>query len=273
MNFQKQFPSASLASLVRHYWYFEIGEDELPFSQWSFPYGAFELICYLENPNTMRWLDGGDDFVEPAIFYAGQLTRPFIMTFKKKCTCVGASLCPWAGELLYGIPARQFTDELTPLDMIENDDGFYDRLKMCRGKDALFDCMERYLIERLIKKQQDPMVYAIAKQIINDPTRRALNLGIGTIGLSRRRIEQRFINSTGLSMGAFTRKIRFQRAVHLLKEAQSYLSLTAIGLQAGYYDQAHFISDFKSFSGLSPGNFQARATRLNDFLKTVMPVN
>ncbi len=270
MIFQKKYPVAALSHFVRYYWYFEIGEDEVPCSQLSFPYGAFELICYLENPNTMQWVGSESEFFEPAIFYAGQLTKPFIMSFTKKCTCVGASLYPWAGDHLYNIPAGEFTNQLAPLDNLEIDTGIYDQLKFCADKNALFDCLERYLLKKLSKKQNDPLVYSIARQIINNPTRQLLNLKISTLGLSRRRIEQRFINSTGLSMGAFTRKVRFQKAVHLLKEKHAGINLTTIGLQAGYYDQAHFISDFKAFSGLSPKNFRAQTTELKDFLKTLV---
>lgn len=273
MKFRKKYPVAALASLVRYYWYFEIDEAELPFSQLSFPYGAFELICYLENPNMIRWVGAVDEFPEPAIFYAGQLTKPFIMTFNKKCKCVGASLYPWAGDLLYNIPSNEFTDELVSLDNMEDDTAFYEQLKLCTDKNSLFSCLEGYLLKRFLKKQVDPLVYSIAKDIINSPTRAALNISISSIGLSRRRIEQRFINSTGLSMGGFTRKVRFQKAVHLLKEQRPDSNLTRIGLQAGYYDQAHFISDFKAFSGLSPKDFRCQTTELNNFLKTLVLVN
>jgi AraC-like DNA-binding protein len=273
MKFHKKYPAAALSPFVRYYWYFEIADEELPFSQLSFPYGAFELICYLENPNTMRWLGAADEFFEPSIFYAGQLTKPYIMSFNKKCTCVGASLYPWAGHHLYNTPADEFTNELVPLDLLERDGGFYDRLKLCPDENGLFDCLERYLLERLLKKQNDQMVCSIANRIINNPTREGLNGYITSVGLSRRRMEQRFINSTGLSMGAFTRKVRFQKAVHLLTAQCPGLSLTDIGLRAGYYDQAHFINDFKAFSGLSPKSFRVETGNLNDFLKSLVLVN
>lgn len=270
MKFQKKYPAAALASFVRHYWYFEIGEDELPFSQLSFPYGAFELICYLQNPNAMRWIGSENDFIEPAIFYAGQLTRPFVMTFNKKCVCIGASLQPWAGNLLYGIPSGEFTNELVPLDELETDNGFYERLKSCPDKEALFNCLETYLLNRLLKQQRDDLIVNIAAHIINNPMRGALTPYVAGLGLSRRRIEQRFIKATGLSMGMFMRKVRFQKAVHLLKQPYPGLSLNAIGLQVGYYDQSHFIDDFKAFSGMCPGDFIAENTELKEALQQLV---
>ena len=266
MKFQKKYPAAALASFVRHYWYFEIGEDELPFSQLSFPYGAFELICYLQNPNTMRWFGSVNEFVEPVIFYAGQLTQPFIMTFNKKCVCVGASMQPWAGNVLYGTPSAEFTNQLVPLHELEPNDGFYERLKNCTDKEALFNCLETYLLARLLNQQSDPLIFNIATHIVNNPMRWALTPYITSVGLSRRRIEQRFINA----MGLFTRKVRFQKAVYLLKQPYPGLNLNAIGLQVGYYDQSHFIDDFKTFSGMCPGDFVTQNTELKGVLQELV---
>ena len=59
----------------------------------------------------------------------------------------------------------------------------------------------------------------------------------------------------------------------MFKEQYANSNLTTIGLQAGYYDQAHFISDFKAFAGLSPKDFRCQTTELKDFLKTLVLVN
>jgi AraC-like DNA-binding protein len=43
-------------------------------------------------------------------------------------------------------------------------------------------------------------------------------------------------------------------------------SLTGIGLDGGYYDQPHFIRDFKSFTGKSPTQFQAENPTIANLL-------
>ncbi len=269
MRHQKKLPTAALAPFIKHYWYFETDERDIPFSQLSFPYGAFELICYLENPNTMRWLGSDDDFLEPAIFYAGQLTKPFVLTFTKRCKCVGVSLHPWAGNLLYDTPANHFTNELADLRNMEADSGLYDKLKQCANADALFNCLETYILKKLAGKQNDLLVYTVARQIMDNPTRQNLNMALNGAGLSRRRVEQRFIEATGLSMGLFTRKVRFQKTVHLLKNSPLQ-NLTALGISAGYYDQSHFIADFKAFAGAPPKSFRQQKTGLSDILNVYM---
>jgi AraC-like DNA-binding protein len=266
----RRSPAAHLAPFIRYYWYFEIGEDELPIAQMSFPYGSFELICYLENPNLMRWLGDEDGFVEPVTFYAGQLTRPYLMTFNKKCRCLGASLYPWAGSLVYRTPADEFTNQLIPLEALDGNAELHHQLMACNGEDALFDCIEAYLAQKLTGILIDPIACQLAGLIINNPDPGVLTRKLDSFGLSRRRIEQRFIGSTGLTLGMFTRKVRFQRAIQLLGKERNEHNLTSIGLQAGYYDQPHFINEFKAFSGLPPGEFTI--TGLNNFMKTLMMV-
>lgn len=272
MKFTKKYPAIALTSFVRHYWYFELDAAEAPFEQLSFPYGAFELICYLENPNTMRWTGSGENFTEPSIFYAGQLTQSFTMSFDKPCKCIGASLYPWAGNLLYNTPANEFTNALVPLDDLEKGNNLYTELMSSQNPQLLFVCLENYLLQKLLSRQVDPLVQDLAMKIIREPVRDILNGHLAGINLSRRRIEQRFIESTGLTLGGFMGKMRFQKAVHLLKKQTTDTSLTIIGLNAGYYDQAHFINDFKTFSGMSPNNFRRQQTALKDFFNTLVLV-
>ncbi|MFD0878251.1 helix-turn-helix domain-containing protein, partial [Massilia pinisoli] len=45
--------------------------------------------------------------------------------------------------------------------------------------------------------------------------------------------------------------------------AQNSESLTAIAYEGNYYDQAHFIKDFKAFTGVSPKKFYANNLRMS----------
>ena len=54
----------------------------------------------------------------------------------------------------------------------------------------------------------------------------------------------------------FARLSRFLHACRLLR-ARRHATLTDAGLACGYYDQSHFIAEFKAFSGITPGEFLA----------------
>jgi transcriptional regulator GlxA family with amidase domain len=72
-----------------------------------------------------------------------------------------------------------------------------------------------------------------------------------SLGLSERQLERRFLLRVGITPKRFATLRRFERAVALAKTAPS---LTSAALAAGYYDQSHFIRDFRRFTGTTPSD-------------------
>jgi AraC-like DNA-binding protein len=74
------------------------------------------------------------------------------------------------------------------------------------------------------------------------------------LGMSRRHFERVFREQVGLTPKAFQRTARLNHTVRelLLGEPRDML---ATALEHGYYDQAHFIHDFRAFVGQSPSTF------------------
>jgi methylphosphotriester-DNA--protein-cysteine methyltransferase len=62
-----------------------------------------------------------------------------------------------------------------------------------------------------------------------------------------------FKHFSGFSPKLFSRIIRFQSALNHYGKKEK--KLTEIAYDAGYYDQSHFIQDFKEFSGHSPKEY------------------
>jgi AraC-like DNA-binding protein len=55
---------------------------------------------------------------------------------------------------------------------------------------------------------------------------------------------------------------RFQRALALANRGRR-VDWTGVALDCGYFDQAHFIHDFRSFAGLTPTEYLASKTSKN----------
>ncbi|MCM3629575.1 helix-turn-helix transcriptional regulator [Paenibacillus glycanilyticus] len=69
-------------------------------------------------------------------------------------------------------------------------------------------------------------------------------------GYSERYIRTKFEQSLGISPKLYNRIIRFQRALSGIVRGAS--SLTDVAMEGGYFDQSHFMKEFKSFSQLTP---------------------
>ena len=86
---------------------------------------------------------------------------------------------------------------------------------------------------------------------------------IRRVALSPRRFIELFHEETGLTPKLFCRVMRFQAALSQANVGQQ-VSWSAVAADCGYFDQSHFIHDFKSFTGLSPSKYaQIRGPNLN----------
>lgn len=74
-------------------------------------------------------------------------------------------------------------------------------------------------------------------------------------GYSRRHLGRLFKEGTGLSAKSFSRVLRVNEAVRRLSAAPSF---TALAQDLGYFDQSHFIHDFRSVTSVSPTEYLAR---------------
>jgi len=62
----------------------------------------------------------------------------------------------------------------------------------------------------------------------------------------------------------FLRTIRFQSAIYR-KQLDNTISLTQLAMDCGYYDQAHFTNEFKTFTGMLPKEFFKNENVLSDY--------
>ena len=69
----------------------------------------------------------------------------------------------------------------------------------------------------------------------------------------------------------FCRVLRFQRALTQAHAAVD-VNWTDVALASGYCDQAHFIHDFRAFSGLTPTGYRAGRTEFQNHV-TFLPSN
>jgi len=74
------------------------------------------------------------------------------------------------------------------------------------------------------------------------------------IGMSAQRFIEVFRAEVGLPPKVFARLVRFQHAVDRIKTGTP-IDWADIAVGSGYFDQPHFIHDFREFSSVSPSAY------------------
>ncbi len=77
-------------------------------------------------------------------------------------------------------------------------------------------------------------------------------------------LNRAFQTVMGMSTKKFSRLINFRKAFDKL--IKTNLSLTEIALDSGYFDQPHFVREFKYFCGYSPSDFRKYVNSKDSFL-------
>ena len=135
-----------------------------------------------------------------------------------------------------------------------------ERLLETPTADARFNILERFLLERL-HKSRDPhpaVRYAIDAIEQSEGAATVATL-VERTGLSARRFIATFRDEVGLAPKVFCRLARFRRVIRALRKTED-VDWTDIALDCGYFDQSHFIHDFRSFAGVSPSAYLRQRT-------------
>ncbi|MNV74997.1 DNA-binding transcriptional activator FeaR [compost metagenome] len=93
-----------------------------------------------------------------------------------------------------------------------------------------------------------------------------------TLQISERQLERKFKENIGISPKYFSNIIRLQFFLKLYRTTSVKKNLTEIAYESGYYDQAHFIREFRKRVGLSPGQYIFKTNRLAVNLVQLTPL-
>ncbi len=127
-----------------------------------------------------------------------------------------------------------------------------EKLSTATNNEERIKILEAFLISRLSQKEADLLAVAAVTQIKVSNGLISISKLADDLNISQSRLEKRFRAIVGASPKKFSSIVRLQ---YIIKELPKTDSLTSLAYDAGYFDQAHFIKDFKAFAGQTPQQF------------------
>jgi methylphosphotriester-DNA--protein-cysteine methyltransferase len=94
----------------------------------------------------------------------------------------------------------------------------------------------------------------VLRRLVKAPGETAIRSLADDVGITQKRLVRTFEEKVGLKPKTLSRVFRFQTVLKKI-ERESRVSWSFVAQEAGYYDQAHFIRDFESLSGMSPSRY------------------
>lgn len=253
LGFRLFQPSTDLSAYVRHFWVVDC-ELERPTTQHVYPDGGIGIVFDLQ-PGTQI---NARTPSEPC-FFDGIHSAVGRMGFSKRSLAMGVRFLPGGAARLLSAAIHEIGNEPVPLRDVglAGLERTFEQLCHRTTLAARLETIETWLRAALhARAARHEDISPAVRHIARHPTRSVGQLA-GELGLSARQLERLFRAQLGMPAKKLARLHRIGMARDLVKTRRD-LSLTDIGLIAGYYDQAHFIKDFRSVSGMTPGEYQRR---------------
>lgn len=246
-------PSASLAPFIKNYTVVTI-EKDLD-KEVFYPSGYVDLIVNISGGFAATIINGKQKDT-PAIELLGHLTLPTRLSVAKGTSVLIARIYPHASTLFFSDPLSEFTNYATDMYDValgENRD-LYDQIMEKDDLLSKISVLETYFLQKLKKNETRLKKVSIVQNLSQELFRHHQQLDLPFLarnsGLSERYIQKLYLSNIGISPAAFTSVVRFNKSLDLVLNTTE--SLTTIAYDNGYYDQAHFIKEFKKFTGITP---------------------
>jgi AraC-like DNA-binding protein len=252
-------PSSEIAPYVDCFWSmkWELQEDQ-EISALVLPSGCVNILAFI-HANSLILVSGPKTKV-----------RPFPM--KGRGQILGVRFRPGGFFPFYGKPVSNLTDQAPAVEAVYQQSGSTLRRQISSEEhfQAKLNILSDFLSENLNVKWSGnfPRIATIFDSLASmESVSKICDMFVGTQA-SERSQQRIFERLVGMSPKAVLRTHRFQNVLNCLLETDEAVNWAELAIETGYYDQAHFVNDFREITGRSPTEFSPYNKKMSEFSNT-----
>lgn len=207
------------------------------------------FVNYTETPVAII-----DDQLHKRSIVNSRMNRPTDVQMRKGAGCVAICFYPGMAHEFFQIPMHILSNTTCSLFDLwkERADELEESLAMAHNNELRVAILQQFLLSRLAERKSNQYIAHCLNQICLSKGMISLNRLTDQAGITQRHLSRKFQQHIGLSPKEYLRVSRFIHSLGQLKN-NPQCSLTDIAYRSGYYDQAHFIRDYKDYTGHTPG--------------------
>lgn len=272
ITYQEIKPSAALQPYVDAYWLqsFNGAPNEISPDQFCIPFGTAEIIVTLDD-GICEINANGQWYMLPNIFICGMYQDTVIWRAGGNTRKFGIRLKPETFPMLFKASSAVLYSDYTLLENIIGNEAnlLAERLVEAPDLSAIIRHTEAFLLARVNKhKQAHNYTIEAAKLIRSARGDISVEELSKSVYVSVRQLQRSFQREIGISPKTYQRIIRFRNAYRDMQQLQQTGGWAGLSYGLGYADQAHFIREFKAFSGFIPSALLSNKTHIHALAET-----
>lgn len=266
MKYETFEPNEDLKSLIKCYWTLENHSEEKTEKQIIVPDGCMEMIFH-HGDLYRQYIKNNNFIIQPRSFVIGQLTRPLEIEATGKTGIFSIRFHPDGFVPFCSLPVKELENTAVSLEKLFGNDGQVLETKVISSGSTTerIHHTETFFQKRLLKDETvDRIVRSAVDTILTANGQLSVNEISKRTNINRRKLERKFSVLIGLSPKQISKTIRLQATLKKLM-TEKFSSMATLANEGEYYDQAHFIKDFKEFTGLTPKEFYGDRLKMTSF--------
>jgi AraC-like DNA-binding protein len=256
MRLTPLLPDQLLAPYVLVYWH--LHGDSRGRQEKVLPNGVVELIFNLGNPHRVIDLARPE---RPGLYrdawVAGVQRGPLVIESTVDSHLFGVRLRPEGARVLLQLPLSELTDTVVETNAVwgRRFEGLHAALAASPTARACAGAADEFFLRslRLDERRADRAVAWIRQSLTAQPNASIDTLS-RTVGLSARRLRERFADNVGVSPKTLARVYRLQHAI-ALAGGSGTVAWADVAAVTGFSDQPHMIREFRALTHASPSEY------------------
>lgn len=252
MRFDKYIPSPALQPYIKH---FVISESSNEQAYKVLPGTA--VVIGFQYSGRLQKLKGSGEGTLATAGITGLLDSYQIFQNSKATGSVLVFFTETGASHFFRTPLNEIFSESLPLDtfipasVLTTTEEQLAEATSDMGRIAV---IEELLLSQLLHIDKDRLVAEAINLIVSSNGTLRINELAQRLYISQSPLEKRFRKAVGATPKKFSSIIRINSIINGIDNTNNF---TELGYTAGYFDQSHFIKDFKTFTGETPERFFA----------------
>jgi len=266
MKYQKHVPKFPLDNYVDSIIYIE-GNNKgtgLPKTAMSFVFNLEDSFKLYTDKQFLQYINYKKHWV------AGLQTKPTNVESYGLSKMLVVQFKTLGAFIFLDDPLHYYTNNYIPLDNIFNKeaDETWEQLQEAKSLDVQLLIVENFLYRKLLtNKLPNKKLISTIEILLNNKVNLSINEICKQLNISRKHLNNLSKEYVGVSPKTLSSLSRLQTTLKNISSSKTE-KLTSLAYEQEYFDQAHFINDFKKFTDLKPTEY-AKLVKNNQSLKIV----
>lgn len=257
MYYQFIQPTAALAPFIKHYWVLETEPSDGCVTERVVPTANIELLFHYKTPFLVTSPNKATS-LQPQTLLSGFSNSFSDASTQGESGVIAVDFHPCGACNFFRFQLSEAQNQNIGLtDIFSNEvRAVEDQLCTLHTLKQRVEVVEQFLMSKL--KPINPYDFQLIKhgvQLIIESSGNLQSPQLAEkLSVSTRNLERKFSTFVGVTPKQFAKVVRFHEVLNGLTNGSAHY-LTEYAYNNGYFDQSHFIKEFKAFSGFTPSEY------------------